>query len=183
MKKKLPLIIAFVVAITAIVCTVVFLVTKLSGDDNETETAENDNVTNLVDADGDKEPDVDKEPEKNTDKNVDNETETESLNNQDVKYEDYNGTEVIVVSSENVEESKNNKSTADVQAELKDRGFESLLISATYNINGDFDFEYSQNNDIEALHPTYDMVYNNPDNGDQWFIYCYGGQFFAFPIT
>jgi hypothetical protein len=183
MKKKLPLIIAFVVAITAIVCTVVFLVTKLSEDDNETETAEKDNVTNLVDADGDKEPDVDKEPEKNTDKNVDNETETESQNNQDVKYEDYNGTEVIVVSSENVEESKNNKSTADVQAELKDRGFESLLISATYNINGDFDFEYSQNNDIEALHPTYDMVYNNPDNGDQWFIYCYGGQFFAFPIT
>ena len=106
MKKKLPLIIAFVVAITAIVCTVVFLVTILSGDDNETETAENDNVTNLVDAEGDKEPDVDKEPEKNTDKNVDNETETESLNNQDVKYEDYNGTEVIVVSSENVEESK-----------------------------------------------------------------------------
>jgi len=176
MKKKLPIIIAFLVAIVAIVGIVVFLVSKFSDDKENTDT-----VTNVVEVDGDKEG----EPSKNdgSEETVKPENSNETTEKQDVKYEDYNGTEVVVVSSEKVEESKNNKSTADVEEELKNRGFESLLISSSYNIKGDFISGYSQYNDTEALHPTYDMIYNNPGNGDQWFIYCYGGQFFAFPLT
>ena len=114
MKKKLPIIIAFLVAIVAIVGIVVFLVSKFSDDKENTDT-----VTNVVEVDGDKEG----EPSKNdgseeTDKP---ENSNETTEKQDVKYEDYNGTEVVVVSSEKVEESKNNKSTADVEEELKNQ--------------------------------------------------------------
>jgi len=181
MKKKLPVIIAFLIAIAAIVGTVVFLVTKFSDDrENDTELTEKENDTNVADFEGDKKD----EPGENdgSDGLGNSEKENETTDDQNVKYEDYNGTEVIVVSSEKVEESKNNKTTEDVKNELKDRGFESLQITSKYNIKGDFVSEFNQNKDTEELHPTYDMVYNS-DKGDQWFIYCYGGQFFAFPIS
>ena len=182
MKKKLPVIIAFLIAIAAIVGTVVFLVTKFSDDrKNDTELTEKENDTNVAEFDGDKKD----EPGGNdgSDGLGNSEKENETTDDQNVKYEDYNGTEVIVVSSEKVEESKNNKTTEDVKNELKDRGFESLQITSKYNIKGDFVSESNQNADTDELHPTYDMVYINSTNGDQWFIYCYGGQFFAFPIT
>ena len=64
MKKKLPLIIAFLIAVAAIAGTVIFLVTKLSEDkdNNEIDTTK-DNVTNVADTDGNHEPDGNKEPD------------------------------------------------------------------------------------------------------------------------
>lgn len=174
MKKKLPLIIAFVVAITAIVCTVVFLVTKLSGDEeiDDMEHTDKNDVTNIVETDNGKGPDVDQ----NFDNNTDN------INTDEFDIKKYFEDRAEIISVIPVKDSTNTKSEKQVIQDLKERGFIEYPVNSRYTIDGELRNDITISESSSDKHPIYETYYVTSKN-ELWVITSIDGTVSAYPSS
>ena len=175
MKKKLPLIIAFLIAVAAIAGTVIFLVTKLSEDkdNNEIDTTK-DNVTNVADTDGNHEPDGNKEPDGNADRYADG-------------YEDFVGKNYFeeraeIISVIPVKDSPNTLSEQQVILALKARGLDQYPVTTRYSFDGEFGDSITASESSSDKHPIYETYFVTSKN-EIWVITSINGTVTAYPVS
>lgn len=172
MKKKLPVIIAFLIAVAAIVGTTIYMVSKLSKDkdDIETDVTVKDNVTNV--ADENRENDGDKETNGDTD----------DFEAEELEGKNYFEERAEIISVIPVKDSPNTLSEQQVVQELKSRGFQEYPVISRYSFDGEFGDRITASESSSDKHPIYETYFVTSKN-ELWVITSIDGTVTAYPSS
>ena len=178
MKKKLPLIIAFLIAVAVIVGTIIFFVTKSSEDkDNpETDTTAKDNVTNVADANRENDRDKENDGDKVTDSAID------GFGSEEFEGKNYFEERAEIISVIPVKDSPNTLSEQQVVQELKSRGFQEYPVISRYSFDGEFGDRITASESSSDKHPIYETYFVTSKN-ELWVITSIDGTVTAYPSS
>ena len=103
--------------------------------------------------------------------------------NDDESAEDYYKRTSEIFEEIDVKTSPDVMTEAEVIAFLEDRGFEDVLVTYDYTIDGEYCGETEADSESDVKHPMYQAFYSGEDSEDEWIIYVLGKCIVANPFT